>query len=144
MSLKKYYWVYFGLYVLFNVILFTVSFFIDFGSSLSFLTAFIAAMSTGQIFVKDQSRAPIPAEKKRLVWGSLTISWGSSLVLTIIALALMAWAGEDMAFVQTLRSAVFLLIMLATLIVLFLISYAMTSWAYGGMAQRAANMLKKT
>ncbi|RYY78161.1 MAG: hypothetical protein EOO69_11930 [Moraxellaceae bacterium] len=138
MSLKKYYWAYFGLYILFNVILFAVSFFIDFGSSLSFLTAFVAAISTGQIFVKDQRRAPNPAEKKRLVWGSLAISWGSSLLLTLVALALMTWAGDNMAFIQTLRSGVFLLTMLVILMVLLLISYAMTSWAYGGMANRFA------
>lgn len=144
MSLKKYYWAYFGLYLLFNVILFAVSFFIDFGSSLSFLTAFIAAISTGQLFVKDQLRAPNLAEKKRLVWASLAISWGSSLVLTIIALLFMAWAGENMAFLnQILHSGVFMLMMLAILGVLFLLSYAMTRWAYGGMANRLALKIRK-
>lgn len=144
MSLKKYYWAYFGLYLLFNVILFAVSFFIDFGSSLSFLTAFIAAISTGQLFVKDQLRAPNLVEKKRLVWASLAISWGSSLVLTIIALLFMAWAGENMAFLnQTLHSGVFMLMMLAILSVLFLLSYAMTRWAYGGMANRLALKIRK-
>lgn len=145
MNLKKYYWAYFGLYILFNVILLAISFFIDFGSSLSFLTAFMAAITTGQLFVKDQFRAPNPAEKKRLLWASLAISWGSSLVLTLVALGFMAWAGENMAFLsQSLSSGIGLAIILIVLIILFLISYAMISWAYGGMTSRLAVKIKKS
>ncbi len=145
MNLKKYYWAYFGLYILFNVMLLAISFFIDFGSSLSFLTAFMAAITTGQLFVKDQFRAPNLAEKKRLLWASLAISWGSSLVLTLVALAFMAWAGENMAFLsQTLSSGTGLAIILIVLVILFLISYAMISWAYGGMARMLAVKIKKS
>ena len=105
----------------------------------------MAAITTGQLFVKDQFRAPNPAEKKRLLWASLAISWGISLLLTLVALAFMAWAGENMAFLnQTLSSGIGLAIILIVLIILFLISYAMISWAYGGMARMLAVKIKKS
>lgn len=139
MPLRKYYWAYLGLYWLCNIILLLVSLMVEFNSSLSFLTAFIAAIVVGQLFVKDHRRAPNAVEKKRLVWASLAISWGSSLCLTLVALAFMAWAGEDMAFFsQIFASGGLTSIVLVALVVLLAISYGMIRWAYGGITTRMA------
>lgn len=139
MPLRKYYWAYLGLYWLFNIILLLVSLMVEFNSSLSFLTAFIAAIVVGQLFVKDHRRAPNAVEKKRLVWASLAISWGSSLCLTLVALAFMAWAGEDMAFFSQIFALGGLTsIVLVALVVLLAISYGMIRWAYGGITTRMA------
>lgn len=143
MPLKKYYWAYLGLYWLFNIILLLISLMVEFGSSLSFLTAFIAAIVVGQMFVKDQRRAPSSVEKKRLVWASLVISWGSSLFLTVLALVFMAWAGENMAFFSQISASGGLIAMvLVAILVLFAISYAMTSWAYGGLTRKFAAIIQ--
>lgn len=144
MPLKKYYWVYFELYWLFNIILLLVSLMVEFGSSLSFLTAFVAAIVVGQLFVKNHRRTPTASEKKRLVWASLAISWGSSLGLTLLALLLMTWAGENMDFLsQIFVSGSLTLIVLLTIVVLLAISYGMIRWAYGGLTTRLATTTLK-
>lgn len=143
MSLKKYFWIYFGLYLAISIILTVIGLFINIGSGPSIIVPFAAAVSTGQFFMKDHLRAPDAAEKKCLVWGSLAISWGVSVIALLVILAVIKATGEDISqFTEMASSGVFLAIMLVMLILVFLISYAMTSWAYGGFLTKMATKMK--
>lgn len=145
MSLKKYYWIYFGLYLAFSALMAFISSLINIGSGVSIIAPMVAAMSTGQVFIKDHARAPDDTERNQLVWGSLAISWGSSLVVALAALAMMASQGEDITQVlEILTSAKFMLIMAVVLGGVFSISYLMTNWAYGSFSTKSAAKIKKS
>ncbi len=138
MSLKKYFWIYLGIYIAISILIMVISAFIEIGNGPGIMVPFIAAMTTGQYFVKDHFRIPDAAEKKRLVWGSLAISWGASIIVAVIFVALQAIVGDLSSLKQMVSSGGFMLIMLLILAVVFLISYAMTSWAYGGLLNKLA------
>ena len=144
MSLKKYFWIYFGLYLVLSALIAVIGAFINIGSGASIIAPFAAAVSTGQFFMKDHLRAPDAAEKKRLVWGSLAISWGASVIALLVILAVIKATGEDISqFTEMASSGMFMAIMLVILILVFLITYAMTSWAYGGFLTKMAAKIKQ-
>ena len=145
MSLKKYFWIYLGLYLAISMLLTVIGTFINIGAGPSIIVPFAAAVSTGQFFMKDHLRAPNDAEKKRLVWGSLAITWGVSVIALLVILAVIKATGEDMSqFTDMASSGVFMAIMLVVLILVFLISYAMTNWAYGSFLTKMAAKIKPT
>lgn len=143
MSLKKYFWIYFGIYLAISILLSVVGLFIDIGSGPAFIMPILAAITTGQYFVKDHSRIPDAGEKKRLVWGSLAISWGTSLIFAAIFVVLQGITSDLTEFRKMASDSGFIFFMLIILAVIFLMSYALTSWAYGGLLTKMAAKMNK-
>nr|WP_315493757.1 ABZJ_00895 family protein [uncultured Rhodoferax sp.] len=133
------YWVIFaliyaGVMLLVNVV--THGFNIDLGSGANVAMLFAAGYGSAIKFVNDNKRAPDAVEKRKLIWGSFSISIAISIVAMFVLSMIL---GEESwrEFIQFLHE-VPVIVWTITIPVITLLYYFLLSFMYGWGARKYA------
>lgn len=130
-SLNRYAAIFAGcqaLAILFSFALLLVD--VDVGNT-NILGAVLSAIITGHLFVRQQCRAPTKRERVKLSWLSLIASFGVSIALVTLYLAVVA-TPEELGYVRQLRDSVSLtvwvVVLLAVMGFYFCVFYVVYAW----------------
>ena len=135
----------FSLGYVFGLIALTVIFHIfdlDSNSGASIGVLIGAAVYAVGKFIQENKRVPNKEEKSKLVWSSLIISWGVSILLLIAAVLILdgqQGLADLFLLVEELNAA----IIAGVLFFVTLLHFAVLSYSYGGLAKIQYRGLQK-
>ena len=107
-------------------------------AGLNLVVAMAAAFLSAATFVKTAGRVPTPEERSRFAWAALGMSLLVSLILFVLALAILFKPEERENLLVLLRSGAAIAAGAIGLLVGGLLYWLVIRWAFGWYAARAA------
>lgn len=94
-------------------------------------------------FLKQQQRAPSPAEQKKITLGFSLIFWGYNIAFLLLGIMLFSKADTEVwqNFLLYLKNPQFMSIVLIMFLLVAIPLYLLTHWFYGKQAQRMAKKM---
>lgn len=138
-SLKRYYMMFGGVLVALMILTVIIQMMLPVSSlsGVSMITPFLAAMFTGEGFLKRERRFPDASEKNKLIWSGLAIFLGLNFFITAIT-----WSGGAVfEGAKVSEDPTFFVIVLVLLICVVAINFFLMRWAYGSLLKKRAEKL---
>jgi hypothetical protein len=126
--MKKYIILFSVFYLALSVIIDIVLHFFDIGNNvpIAFLLLATAVVFSGEFFVRDNKRSPIPGEKSRLAWGAVPVF----IVSHALSFAMFYFSEAGAELKQFSLLAILIVIGIAIALVAF-ISFWLLKWLFG-------------